>query len=55
VIESEGFRLVARESIVGRAAALGALKIPRWLLATLLRSLRNGYTIATFETQRRVS
>lgn len=26
------------------------LRIPRWLLATLLRSLRDGYSIAMFET-----
>jgi hypothetical protein len=45
-----GFRLVARESIIGTAARLGALRIPRWALATVLRSLRDGYTIATFET-----
>ena len=55
LIESEGYRLVTRESIVGRAAALGALKIPRWLLATLLRGLRDGYTIATFDLQGRTS
>jgi methyltransferase (TIGR00027 family) len=55
VIESEGFRLVARESIVGRAAELGALRVPRWALATLFRTLRDGYTIATFESHRRDS
>jgi methyltransferase (TIGR00027 family) len=55
VIESEGFRLVARESIIGTAARLGALRIPRWVLATMFRSLRDGYTIATFETQGRIA
>jgi len=25
------------------------LRIPRWLLATVLRSLRDGYSIASFE------
>lgn len=49
LIEAAGFRLVARESIVGRAAAEGLLRIPRWVLATLLRPLRDGYAIATFE------
>ena len=48
LIEAAGFRLESRESIVGRAAALGALRVPRWLLATLLRTLRDGYSIATF-------
>jgi methyltransferase (TIGR00027 family) len=48
LIEAAGFRLEARDSIVGYAAALGMLRIPRWLLATLLRALRDGYTIATF-------
>lgn len=49
LIEAAGFRLVRRESVVGRAAELGLLKVPRWLLATLLRSLRDGYTIGVFE------
>jgi methyltransferase (TIGR00027 family) len=49
LIEAAGFRLRSRESIVGRAASLGALRVPRWLLATALRSLRDGYTIATFD------
>ena len=48
LIEAAGFRLESRESVVARAAALGALRIPRWLLATLLRTLRDGYSIATF-------
>jgi hypothetical protein len=50
LIEAAGFRLRSRESVVARAAALGALPIPRWLLATVLRPLRDGYTIATFES-----
>jgi methyltransferase (TIGR00027 family) len=50
LIEAAGFRLVSSESIVGRAAELGLLRIPRWLLATLFRTLRDGYTIATFES-----
>ena len=49
LIQAAGFRLTARESIVGRAAALGLVSIPRWLLATVLRSLRDGYTVASFE------
>lgn len=49
LIEAAGFRLTARESVIGRAAALGLVRIPGWVLATVLRSLRDGYTIATFE------
>lgn len=49
LIQAAGFRLTMRQSIIGRAVALGMLHIPRWLLATLLRSLRDGYTVATFE------
>jgi O-methyltransferase involved in polyketide biosynthesis len=48
LIEAAGFTLEARESVVGWGAARGLLPIPRWLLATLFRSLRDGYTIATF-------
>ena len=39
-----------RESVIGRAAELGMLRIPRWLLSTLLRTLRDGYTIGVFES-----
>jgi methyltransferase (TIGR00027 family) len=50
LIEAAGFRLITRQSAVGQAVALGMLRLPRWLLATVLRSLRDGYTIASFET-----
>src|SRR5437667_14450 len=49
LIQAAGFRLTTRQSIMGRAVALGMLNFPRWLLATMLRSLRDGYTVATFE------
>jgi methyltransferase (TIGR00027 family) len=49
LIQAAGFRLMTRQSAVGQAVALGMLRIPRWLLATVLRSLRDGYTIASFE------
>ena len=49
LIESAGFRLTSHESVVARAAAFGTLAIPGWLLATVLRALRDGYAIATFE------
>jgi methyltransferase (TIGR00027 family) len=44
-----GYRLLARQSIPGEAVARGALPMPRWLLNTLLRSLRDGYQLYTFE------
>lgn len=50
LIQAAGFRLHSCESIIGRSVALGLLRIPRWLLATALRSLRDGYTVATFES-----
>jgi methyltransferase (TIGR00027 family) len=49
LFQAAGFRPTMRQSVVGRAAALGMLRIPRWLLATGLRTLRDGYTIATFK------
>lgn len=49
LIQAAGFRLTTRQSTVGHAAALGLLRLPRWLLATVLRSLRDGYTVASFE------
>jgi hypothetical protein len=48
LIEAAGFRLASRESVVSYAAERGTLWAPRWLLATLLRTLRDGYSIATF-------
>ena len=49
LIQAAGFRRTTRHSNVGQAAALGMLRIPQWLLATVLRSLRDGYTVASFE------
>jgi methyltransferase (TIGR00027 family) len=50
LIEAAGFRLETRDSVVGYAAARGTIRVPRWLLSTLLRSLRDGYAIATFRS-----
>jgi methyltransferase (TIGR00027 family) len=50
LIEAAGFCLETRESVIGYAAAPGTLSAPRWLLNTLLRSLRDGYAIATFRS-----
>lgn len=51
-LERGGLRATSHISIPGRTAELGALPIPRWLLATLLRGLRDGYQIWTFERGR---
>lgn len=50
-IEKAGFRLTARESIPARAVSMGLFRMPRWLLATMFRVLREGYAIATFEAE----
>lgn len=50
LIEAAGFRLTQRQSAIGRAAELGMLHTPRWLLSTLFRTLRDGYTIGVFES-----
>ncbi|MGH7497336.1 MAG: class I SAM-dependent methyltransferase [Gemmatimonadales bacterium] len=55
LIEEAGFHLTERESIAGRAGALGVFHPPRWLLATLFRVLRDGYSIGTFEATPGVS
>ena len=49
LVQAAGFRRTTRHSNVGQAAALGMLRIPQWLLATVLRSLRDGYTVASFQ------
>ena len=48
-VTAAGYRLVARQSIPGAAVEHGAVPIPHWLLATVLRSLRDGYQLCTFE------
>jgi methyltransferase (TIGR00027 family) len=47
-IESAGYRAVRRISIAGRAAEAGTVRIPKWVLATALRSLRDGYQVWEF-------
>lgn len=48
-IEAAGFRVRHWTSIVNRAREAGRLRIPAWLLATLLRELRDGYAVWVFE------
>lgn len=49
LFESAGFTARERLSIVDRAREAGSLRVPRWLLATLLRELRDGYAVWVFE------
>ncbi|HLY58472.1 MAG TPA: SAM-dependent methyltransferase [Stellaceae bacterium] len=48
-VTASGYRELAHISIVDRARELGALRIPRSVLATVLRSLRDGYRLHVFE------
>lgn len=48
-IEAAGYRMSSAVSIIGRARELGSLGIPRWVLNTFLRELRDGYRVCTFE------
>jgi methyltransferase (TIGR00027 family) len=48
-----GYRLLVHVSIIDRARELGAVSVPRWLLNTLLRSLRDGYQAYIFEATHR--
>jgi methyltransferase (TIGR00027 family) len=45
--EAAGYRAKDVVSIVGRAREVGSLRIPRWLLNSLLRELRDGYAVWT--------
>lgn len=49
-IEAQGYSQVARLSIMARACELGVVPVPKLLLATLLRPLRDGYCTYVFET-----
>ncbi len=44
-----GYRLQSSTSVVGRACELGAVRIPRLLLMTFLRSLRDDYRVYRFD------
>ena len=49
--EGAGYRAQDVVSIVERAREAGSLRIPRWLLNTLLRELRDGYAVWTLAGQ----
>jgi methyltransferase (TIGR00027 family) len=46
-LEAAGYRAKDIVSIVGRAREAGLMRIPRWLLNSLLRELRDGYAVWT--------
>jgi len=48
-VAEAGYRLVAQASVFARARELRALAIPRVILNTVLRGLRDGYRVYTFE------
>ncbi len=52
LLERAGYRRLATTSIIGRAVDAGTFRIPRWLLATFLRELRDGYAIWQLERAR---
>lgn len=51
-IEVAGYQPTASMSIVARALEAGTLRLPRFLFNTLLRELRDGYAVWTFELAR---
>ena len=49
-IERAGYHATRRLSIVDRAREAGKTRIPRWVLNTFLRELRDGYAIWVFDS-----
>ncbi len=49
MVATLGYRQRAVWSIVGSAVEVGALPVPRWLLNSLLRTLRDGYRVYAFD------
>jgi len=48
MLEAAGYRPTAVVSIVERAREAGLFRMPRWLLNSFLRELRDGYAVWTF-------
>jgi hypothetical protein len=44
-----GYTAASTTSIVGRAIEAGTLRLPGWLFNSILRELRDGYAVWTFE------
>lgn len=49
MVAALGYRQRAMWSIVGTAVEAGALRVPRWLLNSLLHTLRDGYRVYAFD------
>lgn len=52
LFEDGGYRISHRQSIVATGVDDGGIRIPRFLLNTFLKSLRDGYTVFVFESRR---
>lgn len=52
LVAAQGYRQIARSSMMVRARELGAVPIPAFLLHTLLKPLRDGYCAYVFEAGR---
>lgn len=50
-VKNAGYRELLRQSVVGRARELGAVRIPGILFNTVLRSLRDGYCVHSFQAE----
>ena len=50
-VAAAGYRWSTGYSIAGRAVDHGSVRMPRWLLSTVLASLRDGYRVHVFETR----
>jgi methyltransferase (TIGR00027 family) len=48
LFEAAGYHAISTESVIERARREGTVPIPRWLLATFYRTLRDGYAIWVF-------
>ena len=46
---AQGYRSLSRVSMMTRASELGVLPVPKFLLDTLLTTLRDGYCVYGFE------
>ena len=52
LVAAQGYRLLARHSIAGRAVEHGSVPLPRWLFNSVLRSLRDGSQVHVLEAVR---
>lgn len=52
LVAAQGYRPIAKSSMMRRARELGAVPIPKFLLDTVLKPLRDGYCAHVFEAGR---